>query len=324
MEEDIIMRLSEIKKIVEENKDLLNFNVEGHPKDGNLRFVTGVQSILQAIHNLKVINSLGSIINQLESVPEISSIYTNEKVTVSTANANSFNAYLSSLKIKCDTILDIANDILPSMDENTICIKLPPETDLKMLSAISINFSSFFDTLLISAKIEGSITFGGVEAGCSWLYITVAGAQTFILLAPQIINTIYSAYDKYIKMKALKLQMKQLEIETDAISDIGKLHHTFCKKELQLLSDNNSLSLNDETIDKLTRNVEKLTLLLEKGMEIHPAITAPIETQKIANKRISQLKEQTKELELLEAPKESDDNTSSSKDEDGEPTDEQN
>ncbi|MGE1061236.1 hypothetical protein NXG27_01105 [Megasphaera paucivorans] len=307
------MRLSEIQKIIEENKDLLSISIDPIPRDSNLCMVKNVTNVLIALHKLERIPSLKEHINIITSIPEISTIHTSNQTVVANANCNKFNNELATLKIECNAILSLANNILPTMDKDMICIKLPEESDLKTLSDIADNFSKLFTAVLTVPEIEGNIKFVGVEAGCSWLYIKMTGK--IIAIINIIINNIYNVFNKYITTKKANLDLQSLEkdikIKTSANIDIEQVLHALCEKAIKEINNNELKKLDEGELGKFTRTMENLVKILEKGMEIHPSLMAPPEIQEEKNNQILLLQKQIKAIKLLEfTPKTSEEESS--------------
>lgn len=296
------MRLNEVRKIIEENIGFLNFSSDSYGGDGSRRVVKNIPSILTGIDNLKSIPSLVNTIKDLENISTIPSIRTTDTVIVTSTETQQFESRLSSLRLQCTAILNLANSILQPMDENTICIKLPEETDLKTVGTIANDFSSFFTIILAtkSPKTEGTFKFAGVEAGSAWLYITITGAV--IPLIVQFTNAAYNAFDKYVATKKNMLQLQQLGIETTAKADIGNVLHALCEHEINRINEQESLGLDNESFKKHVHEMGKLVKLLETGTQIHPSLTAPAKEQEAVIKRIERLESQLKDTQLLQSP----------------------
>lgn len=298
------MRLNEVRKIIEENIGLLNFSSDSYGADGTRRVVKNIPPVLTGIDNLKLIPSLVNAIKDLENISTIPSIRTTDTIIVTTTETQQFESALSSLKLQCTAILNLANSILPPMDENTMCIKLPKDADLQTVGTIANDFSSFFSIILATKnpKTEGSVKFIGVEAGSAWLYVKITGVV--VSLIKIFTDVTYNIFDKYITAKKNMLELEQLGIKTDALADVEKVLHAFCEREVKRINDEESLNLDGEAFGKHVREIEKLVKILEMGTQIHPALTAPAKQQEDVIKRIERLEYQLKDTQLLQSPPE--------------------
>jgi hypothetical protein len=112
------MRLSEIRKIVAENKAFLSVEAERYPRDTSFTFVSNIPELLGHLDKLsKVPNLTGYIDAALSSAPTISSIGTPTSVIVSTDEFTQFHSHIINLSRKCDTIIELANAVLPPTEK---------------------------------------------------------------------------------------------------------------------------------------------------------------------------------------------------------------
>lgn len=292
------MRLSEIRRLVATNLPALQCSMENHANDGGLKVLCGVRSALAAVHSLKAISSLAERVGRLEAMADVSSLHTDAKSAVPAASAINFTSELANLRSECNTILHLAEDVLPPMGDDVFCVKLPTDIDLAGLSRIAREFSDLFDLLATNRNIDGEIRFVGVESGTSWLYVKLAGAIAGIFNV--LTDVIYNAFEKYVALQKSQQILRQLEVKTGIIEDVGKLMRTYLHKEMQRISVESNLELDPEDVEKHVRCLAKIMAELEQGLEIHP----PLPVGQDADERIALLEREVKELKLLNSPDE--------------------
>ena len=122
------MRLSEVRKIITENRQILSIRTDKYRSDSTMLEVNNMHTVLTYLNNLKKIPSLEPhIISLYNDFPKLAAIYTSDMVVVKEDDFRGFYSRLEKISIKCDAILELAESILPQEVENTISIKLPVE-----------------------------------------------------------------------------------------------------------------------------------------------------------------------------------------------------
>lgn len=293
------MRLSEIRKIIVENKPFLSIESADHPHDSSYKYVSNIPELLTHLDELSAVPSLtGYISTTRASAPIISSIGTPGAIIVSTDELNQFRLYIANLSKKCDTIIELANAILPATEENMLCIKIPDGSTLAETSEILKDISRFFDELRPIGKLEGEIKFYGVEAGSCWFDILIT-ATTTAAVVNIIINTIYNMLEKYLHIKHARLQEEEYEIRNNASSDLENVLHAMCEKKAESIISDQNFDRSEEGKLRLVSQIEKIAKLILKGGRITPSLNAPQEEYNKTLEKISQLDDLFEKIEQL-------------------------
>lgn len=300
------MRLSEIRKIIIENKPFLSIKSEEYPQDSSYKRVRNIPELLTHLDELSKVPSLMNYIETMRSkTPTLSSIHTPDIIIVKTDELNLFHSYVENILRKCDTIIELANSILPATEKNMLCIKIPDSATLIETSEILKDFSSLFDELLSHENIDGDIKLYGAEAGSFWIYILMSAGLTKIVNT--IVDSIYKMYSKYLSIKLTRLQLEEYAISNAALADLEKLLHTMCEKEVESLINDHELYNNDiEGRTRLTLRIENIARLVVNGVRVSPSLNAPPEEYNKTLEKISQIDDLLEKIEQLSLPQRGD------------------
>ena len=311
------MRLSEVRKIITENRQILSIRTDRYRSDNNMLEVNNMHTVLTYLNNLKKIPSLEPhIISLYNDFPKLAAIYTSDMVVVKEDDFRGFYSRLEKISIKCDAILELAESILPQEVENTISIKLPVEISLSEIELLAKDFSAFFDVLFSSPKLKecGSVKFYGVEAGSSWLYLLVPVSAMKIVNI--IVDGIYNIYNSYLKIQHMKAELEKIKFENEMLSDIKKVVRALSENTVHLINDDQELGLDAESERKLSRNLENIIKLFNTGVRIYPSLAAPTEERNKTNEMISHIENLLTDINKPTLPETSDQEMSSDDDAD--------
>jgi|GEM_PF-6036152 len=298
------MRLSEMREIIKLHQDGLNLIQEVVPNTTNIKLINVIQTN-KSIDELYIIDPLKQEIDELKGITNIYSARIDE-IIVSKNDASSFMKWLQTLNNSCQTILDVADAILPEMSENTICIKLAPTSNIGDLAKVTKDLNFILDTtssIFKEDKKQADSAFVGLEAGSDWLYITLAGSA-FILFFNNLVDAVSNVAVKCIQFKKSLIELEKAQLDNE--------HKKYCNGMLKnmesfqrqsYLHEVNQLiegkTITPETRDKLFLSADKLSELLIKGNEIHPSLTAPKERQEQSNSTTKALSTAIKEFKML-------------------------
>lgn len=301
------MRLSEVRKIITENRQILSIRTDKYRSDSTMLEVNNMHTVLTYLNNLKKIPSLEPhIISLYNDFPKLSTIYTSEMVVVKEDDYRGFYARLEKISIKCDAILELAESILPQEVENTLSIKLPVEISLSEIGQLTKEFSSFFDILFSSQKLKDgdSIKFYGVEAGSSWLYLLVPVSAMKIVNI--IVDGIYNIYNSYLKIQHMKAELDRIKLENEMLLDVKKVVRALSEDAVHLINNDQELGLDAESEAKLSRNLENIIKLFNAGVRIYPSLAAPPKERNKANEMISHIENLLTDINKPALPEASD------------------
>ena len=263
------------KKILTDSQDKLK--IESTP-NGQLMNCFNINVLLSTLHKLSEIKYLDQEINQIYT-SGLPNEYLFETLTIPTNIFNTITTKLQILRNKISLALCILDGLKEDDNENTICIKLPDYSNLENLTDDIRLLDKIFQQILSQEKLKSNVKFAGFDVGSNWIniYIPSAAAISFV---GRIIWAACVIRKKKIEGDMQLEELKALKISNKTREDIQNAQAELLKKLVQAEATNaieeQGLKIdNQEYIARTVYAIEKLTDLMNKGIEIHPAITAP-------------------------------------------------
>ena len=169
--------------------------------------------------------------------------------------------------------------ILPAPDETTVVVKLPEAKDLEEVIGYLSVFQRALAANVINSKINGQVSVKSWQPGSLWLDLYLGSAAAITLVG----GMIWSAAvirKKQTEVKILEKIVDSMEIKNEMLGGIRK----GVEDHIQMVVESEAINLaahnfdegdNREQIERLKMGIKDLAGLIEKGAEVHPALTAP-------------------------------------------------
>lgn len=295
------MRLSETRFIIESNLPLLDYVKKDHISgNSSLRAMSKVYMLVPAIENLRTIPALRPTISKLTSNKVFS--MTMENFNIESNIADQFMIDLSELKSQCQLIIQLANDTIPRMNQNTICIKLADDSTFDSMSETVKAFSNLFTLISANQKIDGDVKLSGIESGSMWVYAAATKATTKFLCS--IFSDIYNIAKKFIELKKANALYRQLEIKTDILEKEKDVHNKMCEVLIKKIDEANNLNLPADETQQWIKCISSVATMIEKGNEVHPSLEAPQDIKTPLDSEIKGFIKATENVKLLSSTSE--------------------
>ena len=292
------MRLSETRYIIETNLPLLDLVKQSDTSSANIKNISRAYEIIPAIDNLSKIKCLKPILTRI-TANKIYSI-SMDTFTTDAGTASLFFNAINELKKQCKLIVDLSDETIPPMDENTICLRLPIDSSFDSMLDVTQAFSNLCNLISSNQNIDGCIKLSGVESGSIWLYAVASKAAA--ALFDTIAENIYNIANKHINYKKNVKMLEQLEIETDAKKKEQEVLNKLCDRFIEELDDKNGLKMPTDEREQWLRSIKSMAKMVEGGVEIHPSLAAPKEKQDASSSTIATLANDSKALKALASP----------------------
>jgi len=292
------MRLREIQQQLLVSRDDLVLAGEQIPNASPAQYrLLGILKANQAVHILEHTGLFNSLIGELRS----SSFY-NSPVDSIKVNAQEYSTIIKNInRIKEDVTLlldsfEIALGSHELVSDKTISVKIKKLKNLDELLEIVDKLKKVIQLPLSEYSEGGEVKIENFDSGSFWFDFLLPSAAGVTL-----IGTIAWAgaviYKKYLEAFAFRSYAEGLEIQKDHLENLKEA----AKKKIDLdieaeatLIQNNFLNPNDvEQLARLKLSIKEYSKLIQKGVEIQPALTAP--------EKVTNLFPNYKALELLES-----------------------
>ena len=297
--DDVILRLSEIRKIIEEN--LPNINIETKPIDNSKITIINIFNSIDAIKNLSVLPFFKDATNNVIQFTEISASRLPQTI-ISTPTYGNFNTAVSELIRLCETILNMIDSIQSKQPDNLICIKMSDNIiNISEIKQLTDNLNDTFKNVIGLKKYPGEIKFYGVESGTNWIDFIITGAP-FIPLIYGLIQVAYEAANDFYQAKILKQKYQATVIQNNIDEENSKVLSSINRTILSKQQEDGTLDVDTEELNRLILASTALSQSIIDGNKVLLSIEAPKEKQNNLISSAKQLETNLEDIKRLQSP----------------------
>jgi hypothetical protein len=262
---------------------------------------------------IKNITAFNRLLTQIQKLPVLREQidYFNNSIIVKTdqdnllikaeqaiALHNNSQTLISGLSI----LLTALDQLVPADDANSVIIKLPDPIDFKQAIDFQNQFFTAISQNIVNSEIGGKVVLKEWEPGSFWLTLFL-GTSAAVNLVAQLAWSAAVVLKKFQEYKILEEQTKSLKIKNEALDEIKcgieeQMKLTLESEAKALQVHNFKKSDNHEQIERLKMGIKTFMELIDKGAEIHPALSAPESVKNLFPdfKKLSSVESRTKLL----------------------------
>ena len=278
------MRLYNIAFICKAYRPNLNVNARGN--NDKTVSIGKWHLCRKALDELKRIKCLEGIVSATyNSLPTFEREKYDESIIVSSPKYEEFSKHLERLKISVDAIVALYDSLELGESRGGLDVKVPQCDSLEEYINILKELNFIFTQCPYITKSSEKICFKKIDIGSQWLEFTVgvvaSGSAGYLLL-----SAIAALTHKALDIKSHMLMCKQQEAylteevaKAEIAQETADAFKKFKKKILddavaELEKENGELADGEER-DKTAKSIEKMALLLDKGVEVYSSIDTP-------------------------------------------------
>ena len=292
------MRLREIQKYLSDIVDSLAVGNSQVPGASPPQFQ--LSNVIKANHAIDILEMIGLFeaeINELRT----SSFYNspNDIITVNQQESGKIVNLINKIRESSIILLGVLGQAVGTPEligDKTVSIKFNKIEDFKDLESVIDKLKKVIQIPLSEYKEGGDIKIINFDSGSFWLDIMVPASSCVTLLG-SIAWAGAVIYKKWLEAFAFKQYVKGLEIQVEhlqAIADAAKKKIDLdIEAEAKLIQNEFFTPGDNEQLNRLKLSIKEASKLIQKGVEIKPALTAP--------EKISNLFPKYKPLELIES-----------------------
>lgn len=273
------MRLREIQLIlakVDFKEGMLTKNDNGYFTNinGFKRFVAGVRNIpiysdeIEFIENTVLYGTTSDFLN-VSDVKMKSSI-----AVVANYLFNSSEALFKS-----------SNKLIDRLDDNSISIKMRNINDYNLLVSDITDLQKCISQIILHPKIDGKLEIDSWESGSRWMNLYLGSALAVGIVA----STAWSGAVVYKKVQEGRIfaeYARGLAIKNDSVEEIAAKQQEAISALVSEEAKRIQVKYYDEDEDnenfeRIKFSIKLFSELVEKGTEVHPALTAPESVQNL-------------------------------------------
>jgi hypothetical protein len=278
------MRLRRIKRTLEQNIVHLNYKREylsgNHP--GYL--YTDLNNLKCALEKVKGLGLYTSLISEIETTVIFSTLQ-DEIILTDSKEDTRLKKGLEVLRSGCQALLMVLRELYHEEDdESMIYIQMPKIKDLEDLSKKSKLLHTAISQSILDPSIKGTIKVKSYDIGSLWIAVSV-GSLAAVKLIAGIVWAAAVIQKKRKKFKTFEQHVRSLEIRSESMEDLKEAQKK--QLDLSLEAEANNLAAqfykgNDaEKMERLKYSIKLICGLMHKGVEIHPALNAPKDIEKL-------------------------------------------
>jgi hypothetical protein len=176
-------------------------------------------------------------------------------------------------------LLNVINQLIGKEDETTIAIKLPATSDIEEIIEYLSEINTAISQNVINTEIGGKVELKDWQPGSLWLAIGL-GSFAAVKLVMGIVWAAAVIRKKRQEARIIEKLADGLEIKNQTLEEL----RTGAMEQIKLLIEAEAKNLvahnfekddNREQIERLKLGIKTFTELIEKGMEVHPALKTP-------------------------------------------------
>lgn len=276
------MRLRRIKQTLEENIVHLNYKREYLSGNQPGYMYTDITNLKMAIGKVKNQGLYVSLISEIETTVLYST--SQDEIILTDAKEDSrLKKGLEVVRSGCHALLMVLKELYKEKeDDTTIYVQMPKIKDLEDLSKKSKILHNAISQTILDPHIKGAIKVRAYDIGSLWIIMTVGS----VLAAKFIGGLVWAAAvirRKKIEFKTFEQHIKSLEIKTESMVDLKDAQ----KKQLEVSLEAEAGNLvaqfyksgNAEKIERVKYSIKLISDLMDKGVEVHPALNASTEVE---------------------------------------------
>ncbi len=198
-----------------------------------------------------------------------------------------FNVLYDRLLTKLEAVIDLYESMKTGVSQPGIDVKIPPCNSLKEYIRILDDIDFVFTQCPYLINENEEIKYKGTDVGSDWITFAIIMSTT-VSASFIILNNLASIMNKVIALvsnkKILDMQdevLKTMQLKNEAtqetIDTFKKLKEITYKKYVDELQDELGKLKDGEEEGKVSKSLEKLATLIDKGVEIHTSIETPKE-----------------------------------------------
>jgi hypothetical protein len=271
------MKLRRIKQTLENNIAHLNYKREYLSGNQPGFLYTDINNLKIAIERVKDLGLYVSLISEIETSIIFSTSQDEIILTDSKEDAR-LKKGLEVVRSGCYALLMILQEIYDEKeDESTICVRMPKIKDLEDLAKKSKLLHNAISQSILDPSIKGTIKVKSYDIGSLWIVISV-GSVLAVKLIGGIVWAAAVIRKKKMEFKTFERHVKCLEIKTESLEDLKDAQKKQLELSLEAEADNLVTqyykSGNTEKRERVKYSIKLIADLMDKGVEIHPALNA--------------------------------------------------
>ena len=266
--------LREIKQKLKDASNSFNWELQNISTNPNILKLTNAYTIKEIIEGIDDLELFKDQIDKIRS--SVLFTVSGDPLRADSRLISEINTNLNYLKNSIDNLLEALTKVVPDESPDSINIKLPPIDDFDDLSNVSKDLHVALTQVLYLDEINASVKIESVENGSIWLNVFIY-SQIAVTVIGRLAWAAAVVYKKILEGRLVEEQIRAYNVKNDSLEDVRESHKRMLNVLIQVEAEYiNSESFKNnvpENIERIKNSIKMLAELLDKGAEIHPALT---------------------------------------------------
>jgi hypothetical protein len=237
-----------------------------------------------AIEKVKNLGLYVSLISDIEK-SIIFSTSQDEIILTDTKEDTRLKKGLEVVRSGCQALLMVLKDLYQEEDdESTLYLRMPRIKDLEDLGKKSKLLHTAISQSILDPSIKGNIKVRSYDIGSLWIVITV-GSVLAVKLMGGIVWSAAVIRRRKMEFKKFEKHVKSLVIRNESQEDLKDAQKRQLESVLEAEAENLAKQYfkghDAEKTERIKYSIKLICELMDKGVEIHPALKAPGEIGKL-------------------------------------------
>jgi hypothetical protein len=278
------MRLRRIKLALENNIMHLDYKREYLSGNQPGYLYADITNLKMAIEKVKNLGLYVSLISDIEK-SIIFSTSQDEIILTDTKEDTRLKKGLEVVRSGCQALLMVLKDLYQEEDdESTLYLRMPRIKDLEDLGKKSKLLHTAISQSILDPSIKGNIKVRSYDIGSLWIVITV-GSVLAVKLMGGIVWSAAVIRRRKMEFKKFEKHVKSLVIRNESQEDLKDAQKRQLESVLEAEAENLAKQYfkghDAEKTERIKYSIKLICELMDKGVEIHPALKAPGEIGKL-------------------------------------------
>lgn len=243
------------------------------------------------------------LLNKLANIPAIREkvkilyetipvIYRDQnKFDISREQKSKFQVARDNLVVSMETIIELYESINTNKIENKnivgFDVKLPAFEDVGEFSKCLEDLDFILKRCPYLRNTDCEIKYGSIDVGSTWLTFLVVGAlgTTILTNLGKLVDTAVKIKSHFVTVKTQEELLQSIKIKNETAAEVldvfKKLNRAFTDKYVEELEKELGELADGEEKDVMGRCLEKLSIWMNKGLQIYSSIEAPKEVKDV-------------------------------------------
>ncbi len=276
------MRIDSVHEILTNNVPFLTF--ESSKVDNSTVRVTDFTNTLDAVRNIRETGMFSEYCDTILS-EEAFVLAVREPIAVSSQSATRFSQSLAHLRSRASTVLDALEEYVRDIPPESVRIKLPEVSSPDQAAELLKEIDTMLNQILVNDYFEGRVRLERFMDGSLWIDLFLGSWIAYRFVAG-LVNVYFDVKSKQVEQKSREVMIGDLELEAELRASVLRATKVevdaYRESRLRELLEEHDVPEDDHEFARRTENsLRMLGSLLERGLEINPALSAPVEEQRL-------------------------------------------